>query len=312
MQMIQRVVVMALNTYREAVRARVLLGLFGLGLAASGYSLIVASLSLHQEARVVADLGAASMSLFAVAAAIVLGATSLHREIELKTVFPILTRTLTRSEYIVGKYFGSLLTLLAFIAIDVGSIFALLAFETAGAPTKVAGTAAGLAVALGLALWRAKHRRVFVFIPWALVFAATMYVFAAPAGAERQLVLASSVLSLGEVAIVSAIATLFSSFSSPFLTAIFTLGVFLVGRSADTLARLPAKVFGDDIRAVGGVLARVFPNLQLFVPPRPLLLGHVTDMGTWSHVGRASAVAVLYAVFLLAGSALVFRKRDFQ
>src|SRR3954453_23192168 len=116
--MFGRVFAIAMNTYREAVRARVLLGLLALALAASAYSLVIASMSIRQEMRVVADLGSASISLFAIAVAIILGATSLYRELELKTVFPILTRQLRRYEYVIGKYLGVLSVLLAYVAID--------------------------------------------------------------------------------------------------------------------------------------------------------------------------------------------------
>src|SRR5579862_5852288 len=102
--MLARIVAVALNAYREAVRARVLYGLLGVALATTMYSLVVGVLSLHQELRVVADLGAASISLYSIVVAIVIGATSLHDELERKTIFPILTRRLRRHEYLLGKY----------------------------------------------------------------------------------------------------------------------------------------------------------------------------------------------------------------
>ena len=71
--MVSRVLVIALNTYREAVRARLLLGVFALALATCLYAMVVASLSLHNEVRVVADLGAAAVSLYGVLIAVVLG-----------------------------------------------------------------------------------------------------------------------------------------------------------------------------------------------------------------------------------------------
>ena len=83
-----RIFAITLNTYREAVRARLLLGVFALSLATSAYSLVVAALSLGNEARVVADLGSLSFSLYGVIVAIVLGSTSLYRELEYKTIFP--------------------------------------------------------------------------------------------------------------------------------------------------------------------------------------------------------------------------------
>src|SRR4051812_19622129 len=143
--MLMRIAAIALNAYREAVRARILYGLLGLALATCGYSLVVATLSLHQEARVVANVGAASISLYAVLVAIVLGATSLHRELELKTIFPILTRQLRRHEYLIGKYFGMLATLAVFVAIDAAVVLGILAIEAGQKPWLVATAAALLA-----------------------------------------------------------------------------------------------------------------------------------------------------------------------
>jgi ABC-type transport system involved in multi-copper enzyme maturation permease subunit len=310
--MFGRVLAITLNTYREAVRARILYGLIALALGTTLYSLAVAGMSLHDEARVVADLGAASISLYTVLVAIVLGATSLHRELELKTIFPILTRELRRHEYVVGKYTGTLLTLAVFIAIDGGSVLGVLAAEAGRSIPLVAGTFGAFVVVLIALLWRAKLTRVFVVVPWAAAFFLAMAVLAEPAEGERRLVLASCALSLLEVAIVAAVATLFSSFSSPFLTAIFTLGIFIVGRSADTLANLPIRVVGPVGVKIGWGLAKVVPNLQLYVPPRPLLLGQIPTVPVWGHVGGAALNALFYVVVLLVLSCVIFRKRDFQ
>lgn len=310
--MLARIFAIAMNAYREAVRARVLFGLFGLAIGTAAYSLVVASLSLHQEARVVADIGAASISLYAVLVAIVLGSTSLYRELELKTVFPILSRPLRRWEYLLGKYVGTLATLAVFVAIDAAAVMCMLALQTGQAPWKVGTTIGLLCAILAVTLVRAKHTRVFVLIPWSAALVLSAFVLASTAGDERSLVIASSILTICEVAIVAAVATLFSSFSSPFLTAILTVGVFVVGRSADTLANLPPKVFGEQVRDIGRAMARVFPNLHVYVPARPLLLGHVPDVSLVRYVGVAAAHAAFYATVLLVVSALVFRKRDFQ
>lgn len=310
--MLGRVFAIAMNTYREAVRARVLFGLLAAALAVTAYSLVIASMSIKDEMRIVADLGSAGISLFSVLVAIILGATSLYRELELKTVFPILTRRLKRHEYVVGKYLGILSVLVAFIAIDGASVLGILAVQT-GENGVLAGVGAGgLLAALGIILWRAKRTRVFWVLPWALVAFAVMALIAGSAHGERQLVIVSSVLALAEVSIVAAIATLFSSFSSPFLTAIFTVMVFLIGRSADTLSNLPAGLFGSGVHAAGKVLAHVFPNLDLYVPSRPVLLGQVPTINLPTYVAGAWMNAVLYAVVLLVLSAFVFRRRDFQ
>jgi ABC-type transport system involved in multi-copper enzyme maturation permease subunit len=309
--MFRRALAIAMNSYREAVRARVLFGLLAAALAASTYSLVIASMSIREEMRIVADIGSASISIFAVLVAIILGATSLYRELELKTVFPILTRRLRRHEYVIGKYIGIVAVLLAFIAIDGASVLAIMAVQS-GAVALTVSLGAGLAVVLAVGLWRARLSRVFVVLPWALVAFAAMALVSGGAGGERQVVLVSSALTLAEVAIVTAIALLFSSFSSPFLTAIFTLMVFLIGRSADTLGNLPARVFGEVVRTMGVVLSKVFPNLNVYVPARPILLGQVPAISLSRYIASAWTNAVLYAVVLLALSAIVFRRRDFE
>ena len=306
-----RLAVLALNTYREAVRARVLLGVFAIALATSAYSVVVASLSLHNEARVVADLGSAALSLYGVLVAIVLGSTSLHRELEYKTIFPILSRPVRRWEYLVAKYLGTVLTATVFIAIDGAGVLLLLALESGQSPWRVGGGVLASLVVLGVLLLPARHIRVFVVVPWALAFAVMAWVVAAPALDERQLVATSAVLAGCEVAIVAAIATLFASFSSPFLTAAFTSMVFVIGRSADSLAHLPQKLYGTSITSTGRVLARFVPNLHVYVPPRSLLLGQVANIEAWSYVGSAALHAVFYATALLVIGAMAFSKRDF-
>jgi len=87
--------------------------------------------------------------------------------------------------------------------------------------------------------------------------------------------------------------------------------IFIIGRSTDSLAHLPKKIFGDALATTAHGLARVFPNLHVYVPARPLLLGEVATEPVWSYVGLASVHAALYAAGLLVVSALAFRKRDF-
>ena len=112
-------------------------------------------------------------------------------------------------------------------------------------------------------------------MPWALVALCVAAFLASGAVDDRRVVLGASSLAFLEVMIVSAIATLFSAFSSPFLSAVFTVGIFIVGREAGTLAHLPVRVFGETIKRFGAVISMVVPHLEVYVPPRPLLTGEV-------------------------------------
>ena len=55
--MLARIGIITLNTYREAVRARVLHGLFALALGTGAYALVVGQFALRSSMRVVSDLG---------------------------------------------------------------------------------------------------------------------------------------------------------------------------------------------------------------------------------------------------------------
>ena len=309
--MLARIGVIAFNTYRESVRARVLHGLFALALGTGAYSLVVGAYSLGQGLRVVSDLGSGSISIYGIVVAIVLGATSLHRELELKTVFPILARPISRSQYLLGKYLGTLLTVLVFVAGDAGALLLALSSH-AGRPAWQPLTfgACTLGAAL-LAAWRWPRARTALPIPWAIVCAVGGWWLAAGAPDDRRVVALLALLTLCEVAIVTAIANLFASFSSPFLTAVFTFGVFLVGRSADTLAHMPARVFGQAIQVMGQGLSRVVPNLMLYVPPRPLLTGEAVGVELGPYLLLALAHSLAWSIGLLAASSLIFRRRDF-
>lgn len=309
--MLVRVGTIAYNTYREAVRARILHGLFAAALGATGYALVVGAYALKAQLRVVSDLGAAATSIFAIVVAIVIGATSLYRELELKTIFPILARPIGRGEYLVGKLLGTVLTLAVFVAANAGVLLLALSALAGRSLGLVLGLLVGSSVLLALGIWRIRAARTWLPIPWAAALFALGFALAGGAPDERRVIVASAFLVVCEVSIVAAIATLFSAFSSPFLTAVFTLGLFVVGRSADTLASMPARVFGETIKQLAAGVSKVVPNLMIYQPERPLLTGEAAGVELLPYLLRAGLHAVAWTAALLAFSALIFRRRDF-
>jgi ABC-type transport system involved in multi-copper enzyme maturation permease subunit len=309
--MLARVGVVAYNAYREAVRARILHGLFGLAVATAGYALVVGAYASQSQMRVVSDLGAASISLYSVMVAIVLGATSLYRELEQKTIFPVLARPIRRSEYLVGKLLGSVLTLGVFIAANAGVLLFSLGVLAGRSVALVAGLGFGSILVTVLVAVRFRRLRTLLPIPWAVVFVVAGFLLSAPAPADRSVIAASALLTLFEVTVVASIATFFAAFSSPFLTAMFTLGVFVIGRVADSLVKLPARVFGEAIHVAGSWLAKVVPNLMLYVPARPLLTGEAASSDLGQYLLMAAGHALGWTVLLVALASIVFQRRDF-
>lgn len=306
-----RIWAIAINTFREAVRDRVLYGVLGFAIALLLFTLALAELSLNQQARIVHDLGLASISLFSVVIAVFLGSSLLYKEIDRKTLYVILPKPIRRHEFLVGKYFGITITAAVFVAM-MGALQLWVVSVQAGAskPLLIA-TPLGLGAALGLAVWRARDRTS-VLVPWSLAALTACSALARSAGAELGPVLAALLLDVGEVIVLAAVAMLFSSFSTPFLTGVLTIGVWLVGRSADEMATIRSTVLPASVRELLHGLAWVVPNLNLFVPPRRALVEMIEGHGSPAdYVATTMAYGVLYAVVLIVLACAVFRRRDF-
>lgn len=308
--MFARTLAIAHNTFREAARDRVPLGLFGSGIAVGLTSLLVAAMSLGRDrSEVVAVLTGASISLFSLIGAIVLGATLLYKDLERKTIYPILARPIRRAELIVGKHLGLVATVSTF-ACMMGALALTL---TAMQKDIGLGRALGAWVVLGVAgagiLWRARDASTpfFFLAPLLLAFQAGAV---GPLDDLRHFILLTVALAILEASLVAAVAMVFGAFSTPFLTAICTVGIVLIGRNADLLAKLPEKTFGAFLVMLGRGIARVVPNLQIYVPPRVVLSGHAGG-SAWGYLGEATAYGLVYACVLLVFAAIIFQRRDF-
>lgn len=301
-----RIYAIALNTYREAVRDRVLFGVVVFAAGVLALTLALAELSLDQQMRVVTDLGLASISLFSVVVAIFLGSSLLYKEIERKTLYVILPKPIARYEFLLGKYFGIVATCAVFIAV-VGSLQLVVTAIQAGASTaSIVVVVAALAAALGVGLLLVADRTLVLPI-WSLAALAAAAWLCSTVDVELFRLLASLLLNLGEVLILTAVALLFSSFSTPFLTGAFTFGVWLVGRTAHDMVAMKTRVLSPGVKALLGWLAEVVPNFNLFVPGRSTLVAGASG----SYVVTTMGYAVLYATAVLFIAALIFRRRDF-
>lgn len=117
-----RIACIASNTFREAVRDRVLYNLIAFALLMSGAAVLVGQISIDIERLVVVNLGLTAVSLFGMVIAIFIGIGLVSKEIEKRTLYTVLSRPVRRWEFIVGKFFGLAGTLVVntfFMAIGV-------------------------------------------------------------------------------------------------------------------------------------------------------------------------------------------------
>jgi len=109
--MTSRLSAISLNTFREAVRDRVLYNLILFVLLLVASAPLFGAISIDIERLLLINLSLSSISLFGVIIAIFIGIGLVSKEIEKKTLYTILSRPVRRWEFILGKYFGLMLTL---------------------------------------------------------------------------------------------------------------------------------------------------------------------------------------------------------
>src|SRR3954469_13596798 len=106
-----RILTIAMNTFREAVRDRVLYNLIIFALLMIGASLLLGQITIGVQRQLLINLGLTSISVFGVLIAIFIGIGLVSKEIDKRTLYTVLTRPVQRWEFILGKFFGLLGTL---------------------------------------------------------------------------------------------------------------------------------------------------------------------------------------------------------
>ncbi|HME71831.1 MAG TPA: ABC transporter permease [Myxococcota bacterium] len=111
MMSLVRVGTLAANTVREAIRNRVLYTLVFFAVLLIGTGVLLSTLSYVERERILQDVGLAAIRLFGAAIAIFVGVGLIHSEVDRRTIYTILSKPLSRTEFLLGKYFGLLVTL---------------------------------------------------------------------------------------------------------------------------------------------------------------------------------------------------------
>ena len=147
----------ALNTFREAIRAKLLIVVLLLSLSLLGVVTLFGMVTIGDQIKVLKDFGLATMSLTTVGFGAIAGATLLDKEIQRKTIYNILSKSVHRWQFLVGKFFGLYLTL-----ITVATVVAIVVTVTA--------------YALGAQdLWRLSIALLYVTLEGAIVAACVLF-----------------------------------------------------------------------------------------------------------------------------------------
>ena len=112
-----RVAAIALHTFKESVRERVLYNLIVFALLLIGAAILFGTISVGIERIILVNLGLSSISVFGLLMAVFIGIGLVSKEIERRTIYNILSKPVSRAEFIIGKYLGLLFTLVVNTAI---------------------------------------------------------------------------------------------------------------------------------------------------------------------------------------------------
>ena len=124
---LHRILVISKNTFREAIRDRILYNLVVFVLLITATAVILGELTDGHETRTIVNIGLNAMLLFGAFISIFVGVGLVAKEIEKRTVYAIFSKPVRRSEFVIGKYLGLCLTLLVNVLVmGIGVSLALL------------------------------------------------------------------------------------------------------------------------------------------------------------------------------------------
>lgn len=304
MNSLSRVFAVALNTVRESVRDKVLYAVVAAASTIITGVYFTSELAVNEETRVFEDLSIGALSLLAVLVALFLGSSLLYKEIERKTLYMVLPKPIHRWEFLVGKFFGIVSTGMLFIGV-VGSLFFALLGQLRDENTLLTVFAA--LGSLGILVAAARIQKLSVPLACVLVFVFHV-VLAEFRGLPVWPHLRAFVLISLELSLLTSVALLISSFSTPLFTALLSFGFWVIGRNADTLQTIESDVIPEGVRNMLHALAEVVPNFNLFVP-EPDTVGLATDTPV-AYLSECGIYAAAYVVIMMVAASVFFSRRE--
>jgi ABC-type transport system involved in multi-copper enzyme maturation permease subunit len=255
----------AVNVFKESVRDRVPynLAIFAVLLIASSY--LLGQLTAGQDVKIIKDLGLAATTVFGLFIAIFIGIGLVSKEVERRSIYSLLAKPISRSQFVLGKYAGLVLTLAANVSVMAVALYAVLAYLTYAAPENVRSA------------WDAP-------------------------GIDPRLMIAIALIFI-QLMIITAMALFFSTFSTPLLAAALTFGLFIVGHFNADLKNFDKVVDSKPAVWMARGVYHVLPDFSAFdvktevVHGLPVTAGYVGATAAYGAAYIAGLLAVSVLIF---------------
>jgi ABC-type transport system involved in multi-copper enzyme maturation permease subunit len=268
----------AAATFHEAWRRRFLnaILIFAVLIIASSWSL--AYLQPGAELKLLIDIGLGAIRFFGMLIAIFLGVRLISDEIEKRTIHTILTKPVTRAQFLLGKFFGSLATVFSNLALMGIAFYVVFLIKAPAFMSNAATDTSGSGVGFS-----------------------TDFIYANLAKAIF--------LTFIEMTVVTALAVMASTLFSWIMAAIFSFFVYFVGQMADFFKTLASPTRGTGLfgQTMFNAIYTILPHFEVFDMREAILKG--TYVG-WDTLGLHVALGVAYAGLMLLIAFLAFMNRE--
>jgi ABC-type transport system involved in multi-copper enzyme maturation permease subunit len=258
----------AFAVYRESVRDRVPLTIVGFGVLLVAASYLIGQLTAGQDLKIIKDLGLAAINILGLFIAIFIGINLVAKEVERRSIYNLLTKPVTRAQFIIGKYVGLVMTLAVNVAAMCVAFYAVLFYQH-------------WAASPGLrASWPAPALDPHLMVAVALIF--------------------------GELMLVTAVALFFSSFAGPMVAILLTFALWVAGHFNNDLRQFEQVVDSPVVAAVARAMYYVLPNFAPFNVKAEVV--HGISVAASHVVMTLAYAALYIAMLLLAAIAVFRRR----
>ncbi len=220
------IISIAKNTFKETVRDRILYGIVAFALLFLVSTIFISSLSLGEDIKVTKDLGLAGIYIFSIIITIFLGSSLIHKELEKRTIYIVLSKPVSSLEFILGKFLG------LFTSINLNLLLMTIAY-------------------LALVAYKG--------------------------GGFDYMSLFSILLLMFELAIFVALTLLFSVFTTPLASMIYSMIILYAGHSLSMLTKTAEKSGNLFAKTLSYAAYYGFPNLEKFNIRNSVVYGMTPD-----------------------------------
>jgi len=266
-----RIGLVAWHVFKEHVRDRVLYSIAAFAIILVLASVLIGQITAGQDLKIIKELGLATIELAGLAISAFIGIGLVAREIDRRSIYSVLAKPLGRNEFILGKYAGLLLTLFVSLGLMTAVFYVILGWMGAVASEPLRRS------------WEAPATDPALLLAISLIF--------------------------GELAVLTAVALFFSTFSSSgLLSLMFTLGVWVSGLESRDLRHF-GEIVHSPVTPIVAAIGWILPAFSSFDLKAEAVHGHLIPLGL---VAWRLLYAAVYSMVAVGAAMTLFSRREFR